>query len=127
MDLFKPHVASSIFSTKPPKLFVFYASDRKRQEKIVLPAVRKYIVSGGKEEFIAYLADQDKGKDAWGAFGLTERNAPHVAIHDTVGDRKFLMRGKLTPKRIEKFLADYWLGKLTPAGSKQVGSGHEEL
>lgn len=125
LDLFKDHVASRIFSSKEPKLFVFYSTDRKRQEKVLLPAVRKYIVAGGKQQFMAFLADYEKGKDAWGAFGLTEKNAPHVAIHDTVGDRKFLMRGKFTPKRLEKFMAEYWEDKLTPM--RGSGGDREEL
>lgn len=41
-----------------------------------------------------------------------------------------MMRGKLTPKRLEKFMADYWDGKLSNGGGNSGGSGgggHEEL
>ena len=78
LDLFKSHVANSVFQSKPPKLFVFYTGDRKRHEKVVLPAVRQYIVAGGKHQMIAFMVDQEKGGDAWSAFGITEKNAPHV-------------------------------------------------
>jgi hypothetical protein len=95
---------------------LFYTGDRKRYEKMLLPVVRQYIVPGGEQQFLPFLAAFKQSEDAWGAFELGERDSPAAVIHDTANnDNKYVLKN-VTPKRLEKFLAEYWEGTLIPIG-----------
>merc|ERR1711924_444292 len=115
LDLFKDHVVDKVFSSKNPKLFAFFTGDYKRIEKILLPAVRPYMYADAEQQFVPFAATPERGGGAWEAFGLSEKTGPHIGIHDTVNEAKYIMKGKLTPKRLEKFLSDFWDGKLSAA------------